>query len=145
MDKHWSEKVHLLDTNTQSCARDIFLALRQRQHKNVIEPQGPEKFRKIFKSRCHNKYSNIAITNNFVAWKHGHVVAAVFSRAQLCKYLLFTNTYCSQTLYSNPISWYFSLCLSHSLSISSCCWLDCALKNQQHGVSIVPGHVQQQA
>ena len=31
----------------------------------------------------HNKYSNIAIPNNCVAWKHGHVVAAVLSRAQL--------------------------------------------------------------
>ena len=33
----------------------------------------------------HNDYSNNAKTNNFVAWKHGHVVAAVLSCAQLCK------------------------------------------------------------
>ena len=33
----------------------------------------------------HNEYSNThnATTNNFVAWKYGHVVAAVLSRAQL--------------------------------------------------------------
>ena len=29
------------------------------------------------------KCSNIAINNNFVAWKHGHVVATELSRAQL--------------------------------------------------------------
>ena len=34
---------------------------------------------------CHNEYSNNAITNNFVAWKQGHVVAAVLWRAQLSK------------------------------------------------------------
>ena len=32
---------------------------------------------------CHNGYSNNAITNNFEAGKHDHVVAAVWSRAQL--------------------------------------------------------------
>ena len=36
--------------------------------------------------RNHTKYSNIAITNNFEAWKEVHVGAAVLSRAQLgCK------------------------------------------------------------
>ena len=39
----------------------------------------------VCKWSSHNEYStNIAITNNFVAWKHGHVVAAVLPRAQLC-------------------------------------------------------------
>ena len=38
-------------------------------------------------SRCgsHNKYSKMAITNNFVPWKHGHIVAKELSRAQLCR------------------------------------------------------------
>ena len=31
----------------------------------------------------HNEYRNNALTNNFVAWKHCHVVAAVMSRAQI--------------------------------------------------------------
>ena len=31
----------------------------------------------------HNEYSNNAIINNFVAWKQGHVAAAVLARAQL--------------------------------------------------------------
>ena len=33
----------------------------------------------------HDKIGHIVITNNLVAWKHDHVVAAVFSRAQLWK------------------------------------------------------------
>ena len=36
----------------QSWASDNFLASRQRQRDNVIEPQGQEKIRKIFRSRC---------------------------------------------------------------------------------------------
>ena len=32
----------------------------------------------------HNKYSKMAITNNFVALNHGHTVATELSRAQLC-------------------------------------------------------------
>ena len=32
----------------------------------------------------HNKYSKMAITNNFVTLKHGHIVATELSRAQLC-------------------------------------------------------------
>ena len=31
----------------------------------------------------HNKYSKMAISNNFVPWKHGHIVAIELSRAQL--------------------------------------------------------------
>ena len=33
-------------------------------------------------SSC-NEYINNAMTNNFVAWKHGQVIAAVLLRAQL--------------------------------------------------------------
>ena len=33
----------------------------------------------------HDKIGHNAITNKLVAWKHGHVVAAVFTRAQLWK------------------------------------------------------------
>ena len=36
----------------QSWVRDNFLASRQRQRYNVIEPPGQEKIRKIFRSRC---------------------------------------------------------------------------------------------
>ena len=32
----------------------------------------------------HNNYSKMAITNNFVALKHSHIVATELSRAQLC-------------------------------------------------------------
>ena len=38
--------------------------------------QGPEKNK-------YNKYTKMAITNNFVALKHGHIVATELSRAQL--------------------------------------------------------------
>ena len=43
---------HDLSNPRQSLARGNFLALRQRQRDNVIEPQGQEKIRKIFRSRC---------------------------------------------------------------------------------------------
>ena len=67
------------------------IASRQRQRDNVIEPQGPEKIRtKNFGSRCldgvatpNTRYSNIAITNNYMACKQGYVVAPVLSLAQL--------------------------------------------------------------
>ena len=39
-------------TVQQSWTRDNFLASRQRQRDNVIEPRGQEKSRKIFRSRC---------------------------------------------------------------------------------------------
>ena len=39
-------------TKNQSWARTIFLASRQRQRDNVIEPHEPEKIQKIFWSRC---------------------------------------------------------------------------------------------
>ena len=39
-----------------------------------------------------NEFSNNAITNTFVAWKHGHIVAAVLSRAQLCQIDKYTDT-----------------------------------------------------
>ena len=71
----------------QSWARVNCLASRQRQLDNVI---GTKKIRKMFRSRCldatTNTYIHNAITNNFVAWKHGHIVAAVLSRVQLCYY-----------------------------------------------------------
>ena len=44
----------------QSWARDNVLASRQRQRNNVIEPQGSEKFRQIFRSRC---LEGVATTN----------------------------------------------------------------------------------
>ena len=44
----------------QSWARDIFLASRQRQRDNVIQPQGPEKIRKILRSLC---LQGVATTN----------------------------------------------------------------------------------
>ena len=39
----------------------------------------------VSKWSSHNENSNNAITNNCEAWKHGHVVAALLLRAQLCK------------------------------------------------------------
>ena len=36
----------------------------------------------------HNKYSKTAITNNFVAWLHGYIVATELSRAQLYFWLM---------------------------------------------------------
>ena len=39
----------------------------------------------------HNEYSKNGKSNNFEAWKHGHVVAAVLSRAQLW-YKVFTGS-----------------------------------------------------
>ena len=58
-------------TTRQSWARLNYLALRKRQHDNEIEPQGDQKkFENIFSvSRWsgHNKCSNIATTNKFVA------------------------------------------------------------------------------
>ena len=45
----------------------------------------------------YTKYSNIAITNISVAWKHVHVVAAVFSPAQLCWIV-----YCTQQWILSP-------------------------------------------
>ena len=44
----------------QSWACDIFLASRQRQRDNVIQPQGPEKIRKILRSLC---LQGVATTN----------------------------------------------------------------------------------
>ena len=35
-----------------SWTRDNFIVSRQRQRDNVIEPQGPEKIRNIFRSQC---------------------------------------------------------------------------------------------
>ena len=32
-----------------------------------------------------NKYSKLTIANNFVPWKHGHIVVTELSRAQLCQ------------------------------------------------------------
>ena len=45
---------------TQSWARDSFSDPLQRQRDNVIEPQGPEKIRKIFRSRWQD---GVATTN----------------------------------------------------------------------------------
>ena len=50
----------VLHTIKQSWARDNVLASRQRQRNNVIEPQGSEKFRQIFRSRC---LEGVATTN----------------------------------------------------------------------------------
>ena len=57
------------------------------QQRNRVS--GTRKIWKIFRSRCldgvsHTKFSNIVLTNVFVACKHGHVGAAVLARAQLC-------------------------------------------------------------
>ena len=51
---------HDLSNPRQSLARGNFLALRQRQRDNVIEPQGQEKIRKILRSRC---LARVATTN----------------------------------------------------------------------------------
>ena len=71
----------------QRWARDNFRASRQRQRDNR-----PSRIRKssknvkvsVYRWSSRKAYSNNAITNNFVAWKQGHVVAAVLSRAQFC-------------------------------------------------------------
>ena len=49
----------------QSWARDNCLASRQRQHDNVIEPQGPEKNRKIIRPQCLDG----VVTINKVKWQ----------------------------------------------------------------------------
>ena len=64
----------------QRWARDNFRASRQRQRDNR-----PSRIRKssknvkvsVYRWSSRKAYSNNAITNNFVAWKQGHVVAAV--------------------------------------------------------------------
>ena len=58
-------------TNQQSWARDNCLASRQRQRHSVIELQGQEKIRKIWRSWCLNEvvasnYSNNAITKTLL-------------------------------------------------------------------------------
>ena len=39
------------------------------------------------------------MSNNFVAWKHGHVVAAVFLCAQLCRVVQTFNFYLIYVIY----------------------------------------------
>ena len=68
----------------QSWARDNFLASRQRKRASV----GKKKIGKILRYRClngysHIEYSNKSITNNFVTWKHGQVVASVLASSGL--------------------------------------------------------------
>ena len=56
----------------QSFARDNFLASRQRQRNNVIEPQGQEKIRKIFGSWC---LDEVVTTNIVILHCRGSIVA----------------------------------------------------------------------
>ena len=73
----------------QRWARDNFRASRQRQRDNR-----PSRIRKssknvkvsVYRWSSRKAYSNNAITNNFVAWKQGHVVAAVDLGIQLHKF-----------------------------------------------------------
>ena len=53
----------------------------------IIEFQKQEYIREMLRSRClkgvpHDGYSNYSVINDFMAWNHGHVIAAVLSRAQ---------------------------------------------------------------
>ena len=54
---------------------------------NEIQLHWPEKYEKspdvYFSWSTHYEYTHIALAHIFVAWKLGHVVAAVFPRAQL--------------------------------------------------------------
>ena len=83
-----------MQRNYNSWACGNFLVSWPRQRDNVIEKaqETRKKWKhiKVSVSRgiSHNEKSNNAITNNIVAWKHGHVVAAVLSRARLCQLLL---------------------------------------------------------
>ena len=65
----------------QSWARDNNKATTRQRVKQL---HWPEKVRKMLLSRCHNRFRHNSITNNLVAWKLSHVVAAVLSRAQRC-------------------------------------------------------------
>ena len=70
----------------QNWARVNFLAARQRQ----MDLQRQNKIRKMIIPRWPNgaamtNMGHNAKINNFEAWKHGHVVAAVLSHVQLSK------------------------------------------------------------
>ena len=72
----------------QCWARDDFLAAWQRNRASGTRKNSKNIKVLVSGWSSHNKYSNIAITNNFMACKHGHVVAAVLARAQLCSLCL---------------------------------------------------------
>ena len=71
-----------------SWARDNFLASLQRQRNNVIELKLQTKIWNMFKASVskwssHNEYLLTLFNKQpFLAWKHGHIVAAVLPRAQ---------------------------------------------------------------
>ena len=78
----------------QSWARGHFLASRQRQYDNTMRQRQHNSDKKNIKnvkalvSKCKrsndNESRHFAIINYVLARRHGHVVAAVLSRAQLC-------------------------------------------------------------
>ena len=77
-----------------------------------MEPHGPEKIPKIFRSRCLDGVAttNIAINYKFVAWIHGHVVAPDLSRAQLCLlYSSFTRSLTKEFLAEANQPWVYRL------------------------------------
>ena len=53
-------------------------------------------------NRAGHATMSFAITNNFEVWKHGHVVAAVLSRAQLCLTVLYIMINCCRWRCSSP-------------------------------------------
>ena len=62
-----------------------FATKATQQSENMIQKTTKTKHVKaLSKWSCHVEYSHNAKNNNFLAWKHGHIVAAVLSRAQLC-------------------------------------------------------------
>ena len=55
---------------------------------NMWERQMSSISKALWNLKSVSKSKNIAITNNFVAWKHGGVVTTVLLHAQLCPHLL---------------------------------------------------------
>ena len=100
----WRPRKNLLYAYKSELGTRHFLALWQRHPDNVIELQWQEKMLRMLWSRCLN---GVATTmknimqqhTNFVAWKHGHVVAAVLSRALLC-YTYISDSLISEILFT---------------------------------------------
>ena len=79
-------------TNLQSWARVIFFSFATtttRQRNRASGTRENSKYVKVSVSKwsSHNEYCNNAVTNNCVAWKHGHIVATVLLRAQLWEFI----------------------------------------------------------
>ena len=70
----WWWSAHARD-KMQSWAREIFLASRQRKRALVNSKNTKNIKVSVSKWSSHKEYRHIEITNNLVAWKHGHVVA----------------------------------------------------------------------